>query len=891
MSGSSLPKQYDPQSVERKWADHWIQSGAYRGNPDSEKTPYSIVIPPPNVTSILHLGHALNNTLQDIAIRFRHMQGFETEWLPGVDHAGIATQIVVEKLLVSEGTSREAVGRQAFEQRTAEWGLLHKEKILSQLRLMGCACDWDRTRYTLDPGLSQAVVEVFVHLYEKGLIYRGPRIVNWCPLHRTSISDDEVETVEKGGKLWNIRYKVKGSRAYIEVATTRPETMLGDTAVAVHPDDVRYGALVGKTAIVPLVDREVPIVADPYVRSEFGTGAVKVTPAHDINDFEIGLRHNLPAIEVIDESGRMTDKTGKFAGLDRFAARKQVLLELDSLGFLGEVKDYTVPTPLHDRCGTPIEPRLSTQWFVKMAPLAEPAIRAARDGKLNFHPEHWVKTYLYWLENVRDWCISRQLWWGHRIPAHTCDDCGHLVVASRPPTACPQCAGKELRQDPDVLDTWFSSWLWPFTTFGWPAETPELRKFYPTRLLVTASEIIYLWVARMVMAGFEFRQALPFSDVYIHGTVRDEQGRKMSKSLGNGIDPLEVIAQYGADSMRVSLVLTTPEGQDPWMGPRTFELGRNFGNKFWNAARFAFMNLGEARIESFQGKPGKGKPPSMDRWILGRLDAAIQDVTESLEAFRYNAACKTLYDFIWHDFCDWYLEMVKSRLRDHHETEDKQRAREVTVYVLYRCLQMLFPFMPHLTQEIYSQLRDYVREDSPLTLWDTAWPVPSGLPVDPALNREMDFIQSVVGQVRTIRAEMNVPPGTRVRVLVRTETEELAATIGRHLDWVSELSRASEVQFGTAQKKPPLSGSAVVSGAEIYVPLEGVIDVERERARLQKDLVRYSDLLERTGKKLQNEAFLSQAPADVVAAEREKQADYQGRVDKLTKSLEQLLGW
>ncbi len=891
MSGSSLPKQYDPQSVERKWADHWIQSGAYHGDPGSKKTPWSIVIPPPNVTSILHLGHALNNTLQDIAIRFKHLQGFETEWLPGVDHAGIATQIVVEKLLLSEGSSREQIGREAFEKRTAEWGLVHKEKILSQLRLMGCALDWERTRYTLDPGLTQAVVDVFVHLYDKGLIYRGPRIVNWCPLHRTSISDDEVETADRQGKLWHIRYKVKGSSTFIEVATTRPETMLGDTAVAVHPDDERYKHLVGKTAIVPLVDREVPIVADTYVKSEFGTGAVKVTPAHDLNDFELSLRHQLPAIEVIGEAGLMTDKAGKFSGLDRYAARKQVLIELDALGCLGEVKDYTVPTPLHDRCGTAIEPRLSTQWFVKMAPLAEPAIKAAREGKLRFHPEHWVKTYLYWLENVRDWCISRQLWWGHRIPAYTCDDCGHLVVAKSAPAACPQCAGKDLKQDPDVLDTWFSSWLWPFSTFGWPKDTPELNRFYPTQLLVTASEIIYLWVARMVMAGFEFRKALPFSDVYIHGTVKDDQGRKMSKSLGNGIDPIDVISQYGADSMRVSLVLTTPEGQDPWMGPKTFELGRNFGNKFWNAARFAFMNLGDAKIESLFVKAGRSKFASMDRWILHRLDSAIVEITGSLEEFRYNAACKTLYDFIWHDFCDWYLEMVKSRLRDHHETEDKQKAREVTVYVLYRCLQMLFPYMPHLTQEVYAQLRDYILEATPPTLWDTHWPEPSGLAGDPELESEMEFIQSVVGQVRTIRAEMNVPPAVRVKVLVRTENETLAGTLQRHLDWVTELSKANEVQYGTSLRKPPLSGSAVVSGAEIYVPLEGVIDVERERSRLQKDLSRYSDLLERTGKKLQNEAFLGQAPADVVAAERGKQADYQAKVDKLTQSLEQLLGW
>jgi valyl-tRNA synthetase len=891
MPGRSIPKQYDPRAVEPKWSEHWISSGAYHGDPTASRDPYTIVIPPPNVTAVLHLGHALNNTLQDIAIRFKRMQGHETEWLPGADHAGIATQIIVEKQLLAEGTSREEIGREAFLERTGTWGLEHKDRILDQLRLMGCACDWERTRYTLDDGLSKAVVEVFVQLYEKDLIYRGPRIVNWCPLHKTSISDDEVDTEDKAGKLWHIRYKLKGSETYIEVATTRPETMLGDTAVAVHPEDERFRALVGQTAILPIMDREIPIVADEYVKSEFGTGAVKVTPAHDLNDFEIGQRHDLPAVEVIGPDGTMTDAAGKFAGLDRYQARKKIVLELDKAGLLQRVEDYTVPTPMHDRCGTPIEPRLSTQWFVKMEPLAVPAIAAAREGKLRFHPDHWVKTYLYWLENVQDWCISRQLWWGHRIPAYTCDDCGKLVVSRQAPEACPKCAGKDLSQDPDVLDTWFSSWLWPFSTFGWPDSTPELKRFYPTQLLVTASEIIYLWVARMVMAGYEFCSELPFSDVYIHGTVRDDIGRKMSKSLGNGIDPLEVIEEFGADAMRVSMVLATPEGQDPWMGPKTFELGRNFGNKLWNASRFAFMNLGESTLESLHFKHHKGKQPAMDRWILARLNRAVAGVTEALEKFRYTAACKILYDFVWHDFCDWYLEMVKTRMRDHHETEDKQRAKQVTAYVLYRSLQMLFPYMPFLTQEVYSILREYVREETAETLWSTRWPEVDEVVLDAELDREMDFIQSVVSQVRTIRAEMNVPPGTAVPVLIKTESEDYAHAVEHHAQWVSELARASDVKFGSDVKKPPLSGSAVVSGAEIYVPLEGIIDVDKERTRLQKELDKFSGFLERTGKKLQNEAFLTQAPTEVVAAEKAKQVDYQVRVDKLTRSLEQLLGW
>ncbi len=891
MAGKPIPKQYDPHTAEKKWGEHWIRSGAYRGDPASEREAYSMVIPPPNVTNILHLGHALNSTLQDIAIRFAHMRGYETEWLPGADHAGIATQIIIEKQLQAEGTSREQIGREAFLERTRDWGLENKDRILHQLRQMGCALDWERARYTLDPGLSAAVVEVFVHLYDRQLIYRGPRIVNWCPLHRTSISDDEVDTQDRQGKLWYIRYKIKGSNAYITVATARPETMLGDTAVAVHPEDDRYTELVGQTAILPIMDREIPVIADEYVKSEFGTGAVKVTPAHDLNDFEMGQRHDLPAIEVIGEDGVMTSRAGKYAGLDRYEARKKIILELDSQGLLNRVEDYTVPTPLHDRCGTPIEPRLSTQWFVKMKPLAGPAIRAVRENRLRFHPEHWVKTYLYWLEHVRDWCISRQLWWGHRIPAYTCDDCGQLVVARAHPDACPKCAGHDLVQDPDVLDTWFSSWLWPFSTFGWPETTPELATFYPTRLLVTASEIIYLWVARMVMAGYEFVGELPFSDVYIHGTVRDELGRKMSKSLGNGIDPLDIIDTFGADAMRVSLILSTPEGQDPWIGPKTFEMGRNFGNKLWNASRFAFMNLADHTLESLQWRAPRGKQPSMDRWILGRLGETVRTVTESLESFRYTSACKALYDFIWHDYCDWYVEMVKARLRDHHETEDKQRARDVTAHVLYRSLQMLSPYMPFLTQEIYSLLREHVRDDTPETLWDTRWPEAGDVSVDEALAREMEFIQQVVGQVRVIRGDMNVPPSTRAPVLIRTETEALADAVAHHLDCVAELSRSSRVEYGTDVRKPPLSGSAVVTGAEIYVPLEGIIDVEREKTRLKKELDKLSSLLERTGRKLQNDAFLTQAPPEVVAAEKTRQDDYQARVDKLTRSLEQLLGW
>ncbi|NMC45046.1 MAG: valine--tRNA ligase, partial [candidate division Zixibacteria bacterium] len=676
-------KPYNPKETEDRHYQRWLNAGYFKGNPSSPKTPFTIVIPPPNVTDVLHLGHALNNTIQDILIRRKRMNGFEAEWLPGSDHAGIATQVIVEKQLAKENLTRRELGRDKFVARVRTWAYRNKDLILNQLRKIGCSCDWERTRFTLDDDLSRAVTEVFLRLYRKGLIYKGYRIVNWCPMDQTSISDDEVEHKEVDSHLWYIRYKMKGSDDYLTVATTRPETMLGDTALAVNPTDARYKKMVGKTVILPILEREIPIIADAYVDLEFGTGVVKVTPAHDPNDFEIGRRHDLPQVTIMNLDGTLNENAGKYKGLDRFEGRKQLVKDLEAKGHLVKTEDYKLSVGTHDRCHTIVEPMLAEQWFVKMEPLAGPAIEAVKSGKLRFHPEHWTKTYLHWLENIRDWCISRQLWWGHRIQIYYCQDCNEVIASATFPATCPACHSANILQDEDVLDTWFSSWLWPFSVFGWPEDNPLLKKFYPTDVLSTASEIIFLWVARMVMAGYEFMGELPFSDVYIHGTVRDANGIKMSKSLGNGIDPLVIIDQHGADALRVSMILATPDGQDPWIAANSFELGRNFNNKVWNASRFAIMNLGEEKLD-LDYLP-KDKLVLIDHWILSRLDKTIASVNRSFDEFRLNAAAKTLYDFFWKDFCDWYIELAKPRFYEGSE-EDKKTARHVTGYVLKRIL-------------------------------------------------------------------------------------------------------------------------------------------------------------------------------------------------------------
>ncbi|MCC6964417.1 MAG: valine--tRNA ligase [candidate division Zixibacteria bacterium] len=890
MSEQEIPKQYSPFGVEERLYADWQSKGYFHAEASSPKPTYTIVIPPPNATGVLHLGHALNNTLQDIMIRWQRMQGKEVCWLPGTDHAGIATQVVVEKLLVKEHKSRREIGREAFVKRTWEHVTGTKARIIEQLKKMGCACDWSRERFTLDEQLSEAVKEVFIRLYDKGLIYKGKYIVNWCPRCQTSLSDDEVEHAERVSKLYYVRYKLKGQDIYLTAATTRPETMLGDTALAVNPKDERYQQYIGKTAILPILDRELAIVADDYVDMEFGTGVVKITPAHDPNDFEISLRHDLDKINILNPDGTLNENAGKFKGLDVKTARREVLDELEKKGLLAKIDDYSHAVGICSRCATVVEPYLSEQWFVRMKPLTKPAIEALKNGQLRFHPEHWSKTYLYWMENIRDWCISRQLWWGHRIPVYYCRDCNEEMVLKQAPAKCRKCGTTDIYQEEDVLDTWFSSWLWPFSTFGWPQDTEDLRKFYPTNSLFTASEIIFLWVARMVMAGYEFTGKLVFNDVYIHGTVRDAQGRKMSKSLGNGIDPIEVIDQYGADSMRLSLILSTPEGQDPNIAMNTFELGRNFGNKLWNASRFIMMNLGDEIGEGeLAERPQAAALPMMDRWILSRLNETIKRTTEQLEEFHFNAAAKLLYDYVWHDYCDWYIELVKPRLYGDTDPEDKLLAKRVTGYCLNNILKLLHPLAPYITEEIWHLLHKLPAGEKSILL--ESYPVADERLIDEQLEEMMLKLQRVVNAVRNIRATMNIPPSKRAEVHLRISDPELTKILDDNRNYILNLGRIENLIIGADLKKPPLSASAVIPGVEIYVPLAGLIDIETERKRLQKELENVTGLLEKTRLKLANRDFVEQAPKPVVEQQQAKRREYEEIVEKINANLEQLLGW
>jgi len=880
-------KPYDPKEVEDRLYARWLEEGYFRGDPDSKRESYSIVIPPPNVTDILHLGHALNNTIQDVLIRQKRMADYEAEWLPGADHAGIATQVVVEKQLAAEGTTRRELGRDKFHERTSQWAYRNKDIILNQLKKIGCSCDWERTRFTIDEGLSRAVVEVFIHLYEKGLIYRGHRIVNWCPSCHTSISDDEVEHVDKDGHLWYVRYKIKGSDEYLTVATTRPETMLGDTALAVNPKDTRFKRYVGKTVILPILEREIAIIADNYVDPEFGTGVVKVTPAHDPNDFEIGLRHDLEQINILNTDGTLNANAGKFKGMDRYEARKQLVDELTRKGHLEKIDKYDLSVGTCYRCHNEIEPYLSDQWFVRMSALAKPAIDAVKNGQLRFHPDHWSKTYLHWMENIRDWCISRQLWWGHRIPVYYCEECNEMMVAAEKPSQCTKCKSTRITQDEDVLDTWFSSWLWPFSTFGWPDRDKNqlLDKFYPTRVLVTAHEIIFLWVARMVMAGYEFMGEIPFNDVYIHGIVRDANGIKMSKSLGNGIDPLEIIEKYGSDSLRISLLLATPDGQDPWISKNTFEIGRNFVNKLYQVSRFVIMRLGD-RAFDISDIPEKDLI-LVDRWILSRLAATIETINRTFSEFRLSAAAKTLYSFTWNDFCSWYIELIKP---DQKGQEIRETSLKVAVYTLDKILKLLHPIIPFVTEEINGNLRESF-PDKEKTLIFGPWPEELSKFKDETLEASLESIQAVVNAVRSVRAEMNVPPNKHSDLYIRVAEDELGTLLNSYQDYFRSLAKVETMHIGKDIKKPGLSASAVISGAEIFIPLEGLINVDSEKKRLEKELANLKNQLERLSKKLANADFLKNAPADIVDKEKARKTDIEDRVEKLNKNLEQLMGW
>ena len=877
-----LPKVYDPQTVEEKWYRFWVEKNYFHAEVEREKKPFAIVIPPPNVTGKLHLGHALNNTLQDILVRYHRMKGDNTMWIPGTDHAGIATQVKVEEELAKEGKSRYELGREQFLERVWAWKKDYGGTIVRQLKKIGSSCDWERERFTMDEGCSRAVREVFIRLYKKGLIYRGSYLVNWCPKCATTISDIEVEHEEKEGRLWHLRYPLVEGDGYIQVATTRPETMLGDTAVAVHPEDERYQKLVGKKVILPIMKREIPIVADAMVDREFGTGAVKVTPAHDINDFEVGLRHNLPQITVVGFDAKMTAEAGKYAGLDRYECRKQILVELKEKGYLvgEEVHNHAVGACY--RCDTVIEPLISKQWFVKMKPLAAPAIKAVQDGEIRFVPERFTKIYLNWMENIRDWCISRQLWWGHRIPVWYCQDCQAEFTAHQEPTVCPQCGSEKIEQDPDVLDTWFSSALWPFSTMGWPENTEELKHFYPTAVLVTARDIIFFWVARMIFMGLEFMGEKPFHEVLIHGLVLDKDGKKMSKSRPEtNIDPLDVIDKYGTDTLRFTLATGTALGQDQRFQLEKIDGIRNFSNKIWNAARFILMNLEDYPVEQGEIKLDPATLSLADRYIISRLQRVIAEASMMLDRYDLGGLANLLYDFIWNEFCDWYIEMAKPLLK----TEGKKRytTQQVLVKVFRQIMVLLHPYMPFITEEIWQALPHQGQ-----TVMLAPWPVADDQLLDPSAEKEMELIMNITRAIRNIRADAGVDPGRKVEaIFLAEEDKQKILTENRlYLETLVGLNKI-EIQSDKAVK-PGKAMTAVVEGVEIYLPLAGMVDLELEAKRLQKELSTLEGERKRLAAKLANEQFVTKAPPIVVEKERQKLADIEIDYEKVKSRLVEL---
>ncbi|WP_295915864.1 valine--tRNA ligase [Anaerovibrio lipolyticus] len=885
MEENNIPKVYDPKSFEKKWYGYWEENKLFHAVVDEEKEPYSIVIPPPNVTGQLHMGHALDNTLQDILIRWRRMQGYNTLWMPGCDHAGIATQAKVEGALREEGTNRYELGREKFLERVWQWKEKFGSRIMSQLRSLGSSLDWDRERFTMDEGCSKAVREVFVSLYEKGLIYQGTRITNWCPDCNTAISDIEVEHETEQGHLWHIRYQVEGEPdKYVEVATTRPETMFGDTGVAVHPDDERYRDLVGKNVILPVVNRVIPLFADEYVDSAFGTGAVKVTPAHDPNDYEMGLRHNLEQVKVLSNTGKMLEGAGKYEGMDRYECRKALVKELEEIGALVSIEDHEHAVGHCSRCHSTIEPMISTQWFVKMDTLAKPAADAVRDGRIKFVPERFTKIYCQWLDNIRDWCISRQLWWGHRIPAWYCDDCGETTVSRDDICQCPKCGSKNVRQDEDVLDTWFSSGLWPFETMGWPEETSELKHFYPTATLVTGYDIIFFWVARMVMMGLEFGKDIPFKTVYIHGLVRDSQGRKMSKSLGNGIDPLEMIEEYGADSLRFMLITGNTPGNDMRFYNERVESARNFANKLWNASRFMLMNL-EGFDKSFV--PAAEDYTMADKWILSRFAKTAQGVTENLEKYELGEAGRLIYEFIWSEFCDWYIELSKARLYDKENVKPRQTAQYVLGYVLERTLRLLHPFMPFITEEIWQHI-PHEGKSIMVSQWPAEDKTITAL-IDEASESSMTTIMETIKTIRALRLEVNAAPSKKSEVVLNFTDESLRQVFADNEGYLTVLASAEPVtHMAAGAEKPENAMAGVVNGVEIFLPLKDLIDVEKETARLNGEMAKLEKEISRLDKKLSNQGFLAKAPADVVAGEKEKLVGYQEKMDAVKARLEDL---
>ena len=868
-----LDKQYSPQNVEDRTYKFWCDHKYFHAEVNPDKKPYTIVIPPPNITGQLHMGHALDETLQDILIRWRRMEGYETLWLPGTDHASIATEAKIVEAMRKEGITKEEIGRKKFLERAWEWKAQYGGRIVEQLKKLGSSCDWDRERFTLDEGCSKAVREVFCKLYDKGLIYRGERIINWCPHCLTSISDAEVEYEDQAGHFWHLRYPFKDGSGYLELATTRPETLLGDTAVAVNPNDERYKDMVGKTLILPIVHREIPVIADDYVDIEFGTGVVKITPAHDPNDFEVGLRHNLDVINVLTPDAKIVDDYPKYAGMDRYEARKAIVEDLQAEGALVEIEDYSHNVGTCYRCGTTVEPRVSKQWFVKMEPLAKPAVEVVRNGEVKFVPERFDKTYFHWMENIKDWCISRQLWWGHRIPAYYCDDCGEVMVSAQEVHTCSKCGGNHVHQDPDTLDTWFSSALWPFSTLGYPDDTKELEYFYPTDTLVTGYDIIFFWVARMIFSGVEHMGQVPFHTVLIHGLVRDAQGRKMSKSLGNGIDPLLVIDQYGADALRFTLATGNAPGNDMRFSDEKVKASRNFANKLWNAARFVLMYLGND-----YSYPGLPKDLAIeDKWILSKVNTLAKEVTDNLERFELGIAVAKLYDFIWDVFCDWYIEIAKIRLQS---GEGADTAKAVLVYVLTDILKLLHPFMPFITEEIYQAI-PHDTESIMISKWPEYDPTLSFADEEAQMEKIMDAIRAI----RNRRAEMNIPPSKKSKVYVETAFSDVFA-VGS--EFIKRLAYASDVEIADAFGDLGNTVTIVTNDAKIYIPLGDLVDFEAEAKRLQKELAAAEEKLAFINKKLDNPGFVNKAPEKVVQQNRGEAAKLTEKIANLRSSLENL---
>jgi valyl-tRNA synthetase len=869
-----LAKTYNPKELEDRLYKKWLDKGYFTPKIDKEKKPYTIVMPPPNITGKLHMGHAIDNTIQDVLIRWRRMQGYSALWLPGEDHASIATEVKVEEELRKQGIIKKEIGRDAFLDKVWDWAHEYRTRIKEQLYKLGSSCDWTRERFTMDEGLNEAVKTVFVNLYDKGLIYQGSRIINWCPRCKTALSDAEVEYTEQGGHFWHIMYPVKDSNEFVIIATTRPETMLGDTAVAVHPDDDRYKHLIGKTLLLPIVNREIPVIADTYVDREFGTGCVKITPAHDPNDFEVGLRHNLEKIRVMNDDGTMNEHAGKFKGLDRYEARKQIIEELASLGMLTKIEEHTHNVGECYRCSTTVEPILSKQWFVKMKPLAAPAIEAVRNGDVEFVPDRFSKVYFNWMENIQDWCISRQLWWGHRIPVWYCKDCGEINVSKDTPDTCRKCNSSNLEQDSDVLDTWFSSALWPFSTLGWPEKTEDLEYFYPTSVLVTGYDIIFFWVARMIFSGLESMQEIPFTHVFIHGIIRDSEGRKMSKSLGNGIDPLDIIDQHGADALRFMLMTGNSPGNDMRFYMERVEAARNFANKIWNASRFVLMNIGDENIKLVS----RDNLACEDKWILSRFNDVVSEVTENLDKFELGMAAQKVYDFAWTEFCDWYIELIKPRLYGENNIS-KEAAQYTMLHILKGSLKLLHPFMPFITDEIYTVLTNE-------SIMISEWPEFDMSFIDKDAENKLNIIIDAIKSIRNVRADMNVPPSKKAKVMIVAAEDNIFNAIKEGKIFFEKLAGCSNLEVMKVKKNIPSDAvSVIIHGAEIYMPLDDLVDITKEIERLEREKEKLEKELERVESKLSNEKFISKAPENVIEEEKSKQKKYQEMMNKVIERL------